>query len=264
LGRLTIFAKGNLDLRDTLHAQRIGETLTWNGVNALLRERRPAWTARVRHETWTRSDALLEAGGQPPDEVALRAELFGAYPPPSQFSDALFSAQSDAYVLSIQPDLNTRLARHREEGYLLYPEGWRRWPAVDQAWLTASFVDSPPLDVSESMANFAAIVERLRSRSAAPILVYNVSAVTPGDTAHTYDGLEETLSTRIHRFNLALIELSRRTGVSIIDVDRVVARGGADRLKLDALHLNAAGCRLVAAEVVRVLEDQGCFEGPQT
>jgi hypothetical protein len=218
----------------------------------------------VRHETWTRSDALLAANGDPPAELARLAQLMGAYPPASQFSDALFTADADAYVLSIQPDLNTRLARHTHEGYLFYPEGWRGWPPQDQAWLRDCFVQTPLLDVDASMANSAAIVERLRSRSAAPILVYNASSVTPGDTAHAYEGLDETLSTRIRRFNLALVELSRRTGVSVIDVDRVVARGGADRLKLDALHLSPEGCRLVAEEVVRVLEELGCFEGQGT
>ena len=40
-------------------------------------------------------------------------------------------------------------------------------------------------------------------------------------------------------------------------VDRVVARAGADRLKLDSVRLNAEGSRLVAWEVLRVLEDAG-------
>ena len=67
----------------------------------------------------------------------------------------------------------------------------------------------------------------------------------------------EIYSTRIRHFNLGLTELSRRTGISIVDVDLIVARGGADRLKIDALHLTAEGCRLVAEEVVRILEDLG-------
>jgi len=41
------------------------------------------------------------------------------------------------------------------------------------------------------------------------------------------------------------------------DVDAIVARAGADRLKLDAFHLNAEGCERVAQEVVRILEDLG-------
>ena len=57
-----------------------------------------------------------------------------------------------------------------------------------------------------------------------------------------------------------MIELSERIGISIVDVDAVVARGGADRLKFDPTHLTAEGNRLVAEEVVRILEDLGCFD----
>jgi hypothetical protein len=71
--------------------------------------------------------------------------------------------------------------------------------------------------------------------------------------------MEDALSTRIRRLNLGLIELSQDTGISVIDVDSVVARAGADHVKLDAVHLTAEGCRLVAEEVVRVLDDLGCF-----
>ena len=35
MDRLTIFAKGNLDVRDTLHALRVGGELRWNGVNEI-------------------------------------------------------------------------------------------------------------------------------------------------------------------------------------------------------------------------------------
>jgi hypothetical protein len=81
--------------------------------------------------------------------------------------------------------------------------------------------------------------------------------VVPGEQVHAYQGMDELFSTRARRFNLGLIELSQQTGVSIIDVDAIVARAGADRMKYDALHLTGEGCRAVAQEVVRVLEDYG-------
>jgi lysophospholipase L1-like esterase len=105
------------------------------------------------------------------------------------------------------------------------------------------------------MNNFERIVTRIRERSAAPILVLNLSAVVPGDTVHCHLGLPETLATRIRRFDLGLAELSQRTGISVIDVDAVLARSGAMRAKLDALHFTADGCRAVAEEIVRVLDD---------
>jgi hypothetical protein len=49
----------------------------------------------------------------------------------------------------------------------------------------------------------------------------------------------------------------------VVDVDTVLARAGADRLKYDVAHLNAEGCRVVAGEVVRILEDIGCLPAPE-
>jgi hypothetical protein len=45
-----------------------------------------------------------------------------------------------------------------------------------------------------------------------------------------------------------------------VDVDRIVACAGADRLKVDLLHLTAEGWRLVAEEVARILDERGCFD----
>jgi lysophospholipase L1-like esterase len=67
----------------------------------------------------------------------------------------------------------------------------------------------------------------------------------------------------MRRFNLGLADLSRRTGISIIDVDTLVARHGADMMKIDAVHLTPEAYRLVAEEVVRVLDDIGVIEGVQ-
>jgi hypothetical protein len=125
--------------------------------------------------------------------------------------------------------------------------------------LINSFERLRPLGVERSMANLAEVIKRCRQRRDVPILFYNVSSVVIGDFVHCFSGLDETLSTRIKRFNLGLIDLSRATGVSVVDVDAIVASHGANRLKIDTLHLNAEGCRLVAEEVVRILADLGCL-----
>ena len=259
MDRLTIFAKGNLDVRDTLHALRVGGELRWNGVNEIVRLSHPSTVVRVRHETLTRSDFLLEADGEVPPALAERALELGPYPLASQYGPTLFGTPADAYVLSIQPDIATQLWRHRRDGFLFLAYEWGTWSEGDRRWLHDAFERTGAIEVDASMRNYAAIVERLRSASAAPILVYNVSSVVPGDSVHSHQGLGETLATRIRRFNVALADLSERTGVSIVDVDAIVARAGADRLKLDAFHLNAEGCRLVAQEVVRILEDLGAL-----
>ena len=259
LSRVTIFAKGNLDVRDSLHVLRVGGAVRWNGINEVLRARGSSAVARVRHETWTRSDALLASAGSLPADLAARDLPLGVHGMAAQFSHAVFGADADAYVLSIQPDITVPLVRHGREGYLLHPADWPSWPVADRHWLQTEFSPVPALDADTSMRNLERIVARIRAHSEAPILVYNVSAVVPGETVHVHAGLGEILSTRIRRFNLGLADLSQRTGISIVDVDAIVARAGADRLKLDAFHLNGEGCRLVAQEVVRVLDECDCF-----
>jgi hypothetical protein len=57
-----------------------------------------------------------------------------------------------------------------------------------------------------------------------------------------------------------LAELSEDLGISIVDVESILARAGADKLKVDAMHLTADGYRLVAEEVVKILVDLGVIE----
>jgi len=258
--RLTLFAKGNNDVRDSLHSMRVGGELRWNGVNELVRQRYPDTLLRVRHEVCTRSDALLAARGDVPPDLAGWPLPLAPYTAASQFSAALYAGDADAIVLSIQPDVMNGLLRHRRHGYLLYPQNGGEWTAQDKARVTDEFTAEPMLDAEASARNLAAIVGRIRERSAAPILIYNLSAIVPGDSVHCYQGLDEVLSTRIRRFNLALTDLSAQTGVSIIDVDAILARAGAAWLKYDVVHTTPEAQPLIAAEVLRVLDDLGCFE----
>jgi lysophospholipase L1-like esterase len=258
--RLTLFAKGNVDVHDSLHSCRIGGELLWNGINDVLRTTDRDVTVRIRHETMTRSDALLHADGAVPEEVAQRDLPLGAYPAKSQFSRSIFDTVADAIVLSVQPDVASGMMRHRADGYFFYPNEASNWTIEDRGWLNKQFESLARLSVADSMANLAAIISRIRKGSEAPILIYNLSPIVARETIHCYLGIGETVSTRIRRFNLGLAELSEETGVSIVDVDTIVARHGADALKIDAMHLTPEGYELVAREVVRVLEDLGLFE----
>ncbi|MDR3418137.1 MAG: hypothetical protein P4L83_18345 [Nevskia sp.] len=257
--RLKLFAKGNLDVCNSLHSFRVNGRILWNGINQIVGQRHPQVRVHVRHETWTRSDALLECDGTVPTEISSRSLPLAAYPATSQFSCALFETDADAVVLSLQPDVMTPLVRHRRDGFYFYPDNLGAWTEPDRTWLRQEFIATGPLDVGTSMRNFERIVARLRQRTDAPILVFNLSSVVPGESVHCHEGLGDILSTRIRRFNLGLAELSQRTGISVIDVDAIVARTGTDRLKLDVQHLSAEGWQMVGEEVVRVLEDLGCM-----
>lgn len=257
--RLNIIAKGNGDVRSALHALHEGGAVTWNGVNAVLRERHPGWTARVTHETMTRSDAVRAAGGEIPPALACRVLPLGPFSAEAQFRSRLLEAPADAVVLSIQADVMNALVRSRSDGHLFYPHEAQSWPDADRRWLVDNYGPEPALDAAGSMQHLAWIVAQLQRAGDPHILIFNMSPVVPWERVHCYRGLGETLAQRIRRFNLALSELSAATGVSIVDVDAVLARAGVDRLKLDAVSLTAEGCRLVCEEVVRILEDLGAF-----
>jgi hypothetical protein len=255
--RLDLFVKGNVDVHDSLHSCRIAGDLCWNGINEILRTQYSQAVIRVRHETCTRSDALLDTDGNVPVELVDRPLPLGPYPVSTQFSTRIFETEADIIVLTVQPDIATSLVRNRETGFLFYPSNAASWSQTDKEWLATNFTQVEPLDVASSMANFERIIARLRQRTEAPILIYNVSAIVPNEAIHCHQGMDDLYSTRSRRFNLGLIELSEKTGVSIIDVDSLIARAGADRLKLDAMHLAPEGYRLIAQEVVRVIDDIG-------
>lgn len=260
VGRLTLFVKGNVDVHDSLHSCRIAGRMVWNGINEVLRTTHPGWTARLKHETWTRSDGLLASDGKVPAELEARRIDLGSYPAASQFSHALFETKADAIVLTLQPDIGSSLVRHKRDGFLIYAGESRDWTPENQQWLRTEFEPVPSLTLEQSMTNLETIVEKIREKSEAPVLVYNLSPITPGEAIHCYQGFDETYSTRIRRFNVGLVDLSRKTGISIIDVDSLLARKGADELKLDTLHFTPPAYRLVAEEVVRVLADLGVLD----
>lgn len=256
--RLTILAKGNADVRDSLHALHEGDAVAWNGINAVLRASKPGWTARIVHETMTRSDAVTGVPGVPAS-LAVRDLPLGPFPLASQFTTRLFDGDADVVVISIQPDIMNHLAVARADGHLFYPYGVDHWPEDDRRWLAQNYTPSPPPTTETAMAALSVMIARIRATGDPCILVYNLSPIIPWERVHMYRGLGETLSQRIRRFNLALVDLSRDTGISIVDVDAVLARAAAERLKLDAVTLTAEACRLVAEEVVRILDDLGCF-----
>ena len=259
LKRVTIFAKGNLDVRDTLHSCFLGGKLVWNGINEVLRQRGSELHARVIHETWTRSDALLESNGKIPSIIVERNLPLGPYSIESQFSRRVMQSNADIVVLSIQPDITMKLIRHREEGFLFYPYDWQSWDPEAQHWLRQAFYPIGLLELEEFKSNFEAIITNIRENSSAQIIIYNLSSVNPGDQIHNYQASPEAISTRIRRFNLGLVDLSERTGVSIIDVDHILAREGTNTTKFGALHFTPAGCRAVAEEFLRVVQQRLCL-----
>ena len=259
---LRIFAKGNVDVRDSLLWSRVNGVLEWNGINEILRERHPGMLAKVKHETCTRLDLIPLPGEtplEPPPEV-VRKLPSGAHPIERQRRTALFDAPSDVVVFSLQSAATNALVRHRRDGWLLLPDDLEGWDAEARGFLEAECEYAGLASLESTMERLSQLVAAVEARWGAQVLVYNLSPLTHGERTHCWLGAEDSMGLRVQRFNLALAELSAQLGFSIVDVDRIVACAGADRLKIDLFHLTAEGWRLVAEEVVRILEDRGCFD----
>jgi hypothetical protein len=65
---------------------------------------------------------------------------------------------------------------------------------------------------------------------------------------------------RISLFNLALYEISVLEGISIIDVDRMIAELGAENHVVGPMTYSDAAYHHITQEFLRVMEDIGFFE----
>ncbi len=117
------------------------------------------------------------------------------------------------------------------------------------------------LDLEAYIADLKAVVDLLKVGRGSHIFFVNASTVDPTGPVRNYHRLTaDPIAIRIHKLDLALIELSYQTGISIIDVDRVLAEMGAGRHVRRALDYSPEACAAIADEFVRVLDDYGFFE----
>jgi len=252
---IRIFARGNIDIRDSLLWSRVGGVLEWNGMNEVLRARHPGVIAKIRHETCARIDLIPLPGEtlpSPPEEWARRLPG-GAHPIARQHRSALFDAPADAVIFSLQSAVNSPLVRHRRDGWMMLPDDFDNWDAASRAWLESECENAGLAPIEPTLQRLEQLISAVQERLGAPVL---------GERTHCWLGAEDALGLRVRRFNFGLAELSTRQDFSVVDVDRILACAGAERLKVDMVHLKAEGLRLVAEEVVRILEERGCFDTP--
>ena len=83
------------------------------------------------------------------------------------------------------------------------------------------------------------------------LLVNGSTVVTPRDRDR---------SVAIAALNLAAVELSMQTGISVIDVDRAVAELGGDAHVNGVLSYSPEASAAIREELVRVLADYGFFD----
>lgn len=92
------------------------------------------------------------------------------------------------------------------------------------------------------------------------VVFLNASTIDPTVTISNYHDQPDPFTRRAQQVDLALLQLSIREGVSIIDADRILAEMGAADHVAGPLEYSAAANAALAAEALRILEDYGFFE----
>ncbi|MCT7989006.1 class I SAM-dependent methyltransferase [Laspinema olomoucense] len=116
------------------------------------------------------------------------------------------------------------------------------------------------LSVERYYENLVRIVRLIKEQMGAYIIFFNCCSLDPEERMHNYHNLTDSLSLRIQKLNLALIKLSMLEGISIIDVDYILAELGGDHHVLQALDYSPAAWEAISLEFLRVIEDVGFFE----
>jgi hypothetical protein len=223
--RLRVFVKANEDVTDSLLSIRDSGRKVESGLRDLLQEKyQGRFAVEILCEPGGRSDLILQEleGPHLPAALHPQGQRTGA------FRTRLREGSFDVVVLSVQPDV---------------------------LFSSAKGLAAPEIEESLSL-----LIRALHKRCGAHVLIFNCSSVDPNDHIHNYHNREDTFAVRAHRVNLALMKVSQREGISIIDVERVVAELGGQRHVEQAGTYSPEACQAIGQEFLRVLADIGFFE----
>ncbi|CAG0941160.1 hypothetical protein BROC_01307 [Candidatus Brocadiaceae bacterium] len=260
---LRIFIEDNNDITDSLLSLQQGGRKLDLGLKDLIYEKyHGLFNIEIIRESIGRSDLMIQQLGVVPEEL-LQHKLDDENIITAQFNPRLFEEQVDVVVFSLQPEITHSLWRHRQKDYLFYPHpDWKkRWTPLQKQWFREYFIPIGLIQVQQFKENFVRLIRAIKERLNAHIIVYNCSSVDLEDQTYNYYKLQnDVLSLRIHKFNFALIEISTSEGISIIDVDRLIAELGGERHVMKRLSYSKEACHAICQEFQKVIEDIGFFE----
>ena len=123
-------------------------------------------------------------------------------------------------------------------------------------WFAANFKKIGRISVEDSMANFERIITLLRKRIGVEVLMANALVVDPGIT--TFDSrLSNSPHTSQRReFVLGLVELSRKMGFPILDIDSIAKREGVKGMG-DFVHYTPDQKLAIGEQVTRIMVARG-------
>ncbi|HUP17700.1 MAG TPA: SGNH/GDSL hydrolase family protein [Acidimicrobiia bacterium] len=212
-------------------------------------------------------EAATDAQEHARERLSLRQDYFKArlFEPTFEIPNPRFKGvfPKTVVVLSLAPDFSRTLYRHRRHGFLVDPGGFWLSQSMDRVltdmsavkWFNENFESVGRLTVGEFRESFASVVERLQSGIGARVLVFNLLTVDPGEPVHSYRLIKQSDTQRRREFNIALAELSAQLDFDILDVDRILKRGGV-RQQVDFAHFSEQQFAPVALEGYRILRER--------
>lgn len=226
----------------------------------------------------THTDLLLQSLEKIPEsytaETCKKLEISPSYFKPVLFRESfavpaingMEELPKTVVVLSIGPDFARTLYRHREHGFLVDPGGWWLNQSMSNVikddsnvmWFSKNFKKVGRITVERSMANFSRIIELVRQRTGAQIMMFNLLGVEPKDETYNYRYRQNSNMMRRREFNLALYDLSRQLDFSIIDVDRILKREGVEE-QVDFAHWPIDRFKPVAEEMFTIFQEREIF-----
>jgi hypothetical protein len=258
-----LFIKGNEDLVDSLLSRADGGSRLEKGINVCVAEAYEGkFTLEVIRETAVTTDVLLQQLNGVSFPGAWREQGLDDDFLTAQFNSNLLNEEADIIVLSILPDLLFPRWRHQGDGVLICPPlDWQqRWSSEQRDWFMQNFSLVGKMQADEYKENMTQLVQMLKEKTPAHIILMGASSFDPDDMTHNLHGIEDPQTLRILRFNLVMLQLSQESGVTIIDVDRILAEMGCGEHVNHLFNYSDETYKTICEEYVRVLTDVSFFE----
>jgi len=226
----------------------------------------------------SRSDFILQTLSDKPeeclDQISAKLKIPKDYFRPRLFERTLSvpgppgheGFPKSVVFLSTGSDFIRTMYRHRETGILVDPGGWWLTQPMERVlddlssvrWFRENFENIGRIELQTFANNYEKIIDLVRKRTGAHVVVFNIPTVEPRKLVHNYQFVQRPLVKRTREFNVALAELSRKLDFPIIDIDRIVKKAGIREQK-DSWHFSPDLTPVVAEEVVGAMRDLKIF-----
>jgi hypothetical protein len=201
----------------------------------------------------TRTDWLVAGSPGVPRTLVERGLL------PDIDLPAQMQARHRLVVIPLWPAVSTPAWRHRDGGaFLAHRSLLSGWGPETEAAVRAECTELPPMTPAAAAAALEPHIERLLADGVAVALCTAFRHVEEPLSFRLAAG-RSTLREAVRRTNLEVVQLSRRTGCFVLDVDRPFAQEGGEALQADCFGGGERAAEIAldefAAMVVEALPD---------